>query len=136
MKIKLICFSFSLFLLCFSVHSIRLHQYSSLISSKAKEVNYETGHFTQILDHFNYIPQSYETFQQRYLLNDEHWGGTKKNAPIFVYTGGEADIEFIIQNIGFMFDLAPHFKALLLFIEVLICTPLVISNIMLGLCLN
>ncbi|KAK4730686.1 hypothetical protein R3W88_023674 [Solanum pinnatisectum] len=104
MKTNLIFFSFSLFLFCFCVHSIQL--------------NYETKYFTQILDHFNYNPQSYHTFQQRYLLYDKHWGGTKKNAPIFVYIGGEANIEFIIQNIGFMFDFAQHFKALLLFIEV------------------
>lgn len=115
---KIIFFSFPLFLLCFSVHSIRPEYHQS---SKKKELNYETKHFTQILDHFNYNSQSYHTFQQRYLLNDEHWGGTKINAPIFVYTGGEANIEFIIRNIGFMFDLAPHFKALLVFIEVRAC---------------
>ncbi|KAM3324891.1 hypothetical protein P3S67_000015 [Capsicum chacoense] len=112
MKTKLIFFYFPLFLLCCSVRP-EDHQYS-----KKRELNYETKHFTQILDHFNYNPQSYQTFQQRYLLNDEYWGGTKNNAPIFVYIGDEADIEFIIRNIGFMFDLAPHFTALLLFIEV------------------
>lgn len=78
---------------------------------------YEAKYFTQILDHFNYQPQSYRTFQQRYLINDKYWGGADKLAPIFVYTGNEGDIEWFAQNTGFMFDTAPHFQALLVFIE-------------------
>ncbi|MFS7921594.1 putative lysosomal Pro-Xaa carboxypeptidase [Helianthus anomalus] len=35
---------------------------------------YKTKYFTQILDHFNYNPQSYQTFQQRYLVNDNLLG--------------------------------------------------------------
>ncbi|KAK4343216.1 hypothetical protein RND71_039032 [Anisodus tanguticus] len=90
----------------------------SSLASKGKELlNYETNYFTQILDHFNYNPQSYQNFQQRYLLNDKYWGGSKNNAPIFVYTGNEGDIEWFTQNTGFMFEIAPHFKALLVFIE-------------------
>ena len=79
---------------------------------------YRTKFFTQTLDHFNYNPQSYQTFQQRYLINDTYWGGAKKNAPIFVYTGNEGNIEWFTQNTGFMFQTAPHFQALLVFIEV------------------
>ncbi|KAK2987416.1 hypothetical protein RJ640_020613 [Escallonia rubra] len=78
---------------------------------------YRAKYFTQTLDHFNYQPQSYQTFQQRYLVNDTYWGGAKNNAPIFVYTGNEGDIEWFTQNTGFMFETAPHFKALLVFIE-------------------
>ncbi|KAK6944082.1 Peptidase S28 [Dillenia turbinata] len=78
---------------------------------------YETKYFTQILDHFNYNPQSYQTFQNRYLINDKYWGGAAKNSPIFVYTGNEGDIEWFAQNTGFMFETAPHFEALLVFIE-------------------
>ncbi|GAY33020.1 alpha/beta-Hydrolases superfamily protein [Citrus sinensis] len=91
---------------------------SSLISSsKDSQGLYKTKYHTQILDHFNYNPQSYQTFQQRYLINDTHWGGSKNNAPIFVYTGNEGDIEWFAQNTGFMYDVAPKFKALLVFIE-------------------
>ncbi|KAK1563272.1 hypothetical protein Q3G72_025281 [Acer saccharum] len=90
------------------------------VSSTKKQL-YRTKYFTQILDHFNYNPHSYQTFQQRYLINDTFWGGTEnkkiKNAPIFVYTGNEGDIEWFAQNTGFMFETAPHFKALLVFIE-------------------
>ncbi|XP_010246130.1 PREDICTED: lysosomal Pro-X carboxypeptidase-like [Nelumbo nucifera] len=78
---------------------------------------YETKYFTQTLDHFNFQPQSYQTFQQRYLINDKYWGGAQNNAPIFVYTGNEGDIEWFAQNTGFMYETAPKFKALLVFIE-------------------
>ncbi|KAK6147249.1 hypothetical protein DH2020_018161 [Rehmannia glutinosa] len=81
---------------------------------------YKEKFFTQILDHFNYNPQSYQKFQQRYLINDKYWGGSSNNnSPIFVYTGNEGDIEWFAQNTGFMFETAPYFKALLVFIEVL-----------------
>ncbi|KAL3628203.1 hypothetical protein CASFOL_027249 [Castilleja foliolosa] len=76
---------------------------------------YEEKYFTQILDHFNYNPVSYQTFQQRYLINDTNWGGPK--SPIFVYTGNEGNVEWFAQNTGFMFENAPRFKALLIFIE-------------------
>ncbi|KAJ9184531.1 hypothetical protein P3X46_004245 [Hevea brasiliensis] len=78
---------------------------------------YKEKFFTQILDHFNFNPQSYQTFQQRYLINDTFWGGPKKNAPIFLYTGNEGEIEWFAQNTGFMYDNAPRFKALIVFIE-------------------
>ncbi|XP_071726450.1 uncharacterized protein [Rutidosis leptorrhynchoides] len=78
---------------------------------------YKTKYYTQILDHFNYDPQSYQTFQQRYLINDTFWGGPKINAPIFIYTGNEGNIEWFAQNTGFMYDIAPEFKALIVFLE-------------------
>ncbi|KAI9076430.1 hypothetical protein K1719_041665 [Acacia pycnantha] len=78
---------------------------------------YRTEFYTQILDHFDFNPQSYRTFQQRYLINDTYWGGASNKAPVFVYSGNEGDIEWFAQNTGFMFETAPHFKALLVFIE-------------------
>ncbi|XP_054803846.1 uncharacterized protein LOC129307018 isoform X2 [Prosopis cineraria] len=88
-----------------------------LQSRSSKHALYKTKFFTQILDHFNYNPNSYKTFQQRYLISDVHWGGAKNKAPIFVYTGNEGDIEWFANNTGFMFETAPHFNALLVFIE-------------------
>nr|GLL24700.1 lysosomal Pro-X carboxypeptidase-like [Ipomoea trifida] len=78
---------------------------------------YDTKYFTQILDHFTFTPQSYHTFQQRYLINDRYWGGAKNMAPIFVYMGGEDDIEAFARETGSIIQYAPHFNALVVFIE-------------------
>ncbi|KAJ6406726.1 hypothetical protein OIU84_010270 [Salix udensis] len=78
---------------------------------------YREKFFTQVLDHYTFRPQSYKTFQQRYLISEKYWGGAEKNAPIFLYTGNEGDIDWFAQNTGFIVDIAPHFKALLVFIE-------------------
>nr|XP_023878125.1 lysosomal Pro-X carboxypeptidase-like isoform X1 [Quercus suber]POE78791.1 lysosomal pro-x carboxypeptidase [Quercus suber] len=94
---------------------VQPEQLSAALSTKNQL--YKTKYFTQILDHFNFNPKSYQTFQQRYLINDTFWGGAHSNAPIFVYTGNEGDVEWFAQNTGFMFEKAPHFKDLLVFIE-------------------
>ncbi|KAK3119786.1 hypothetical protein QOZ80_9AG0675150 [Eleusine coracana subsp. coracana] len=78
-------------------------------------VQYETRWYTQRLDHFNVAPASYGTFQQRYLVNDTFWGG--KNAPIFLYAGNEGDVELFANNTGFMWEVAPRFGAMLVFVE-------------------
>ncbi|PIA60660.1 hypothetical protein AQUCO_00300289v1, partial [Aquilegia coerulea] len=65
------------------------------------------------LDHFNYRPESYITFQQKYILNFSHWGGANTTAPIFVYLGGEAALgDRVIDN-----GLSARFNALIVFIE-------------------
>ncbi|KAI5425384.1 uncharacterized protein LOC127125605 [Lathyrus oleraceus] len=95
-----------------------IHPEQQIINSGSLQNGlYKTKFFTQRLDHFNYNPQSYQTFQQRYLINDTYWGGAKKKAPIFVYTGNEGHIDWFTQNTGFMFEKAPYFNALLVFIE-------------------
>ncbi|KAE8796215.1 Lysosomal Pro-X carboxypeptidase [Hordeum vulgare] len=78
-------------------------------------VRYETRYYTQRLDHFNAAPVSYSTFPQRYLVNGTYWGG--KTAPVFVYAGNEGSIELFTNNTGFMWELAPRFRAMLVFIE-------------------
>ncbi|CAN1277486.1 Lysosomal Pro-X carboxypeptidase [Linum perenne] len=100
-------------------HSQKKNQQSSV--SEPSNL-YREEFFTQILDHFTYTPQSYQTFQQRYLINDTYWtnhgAGDKNNpAPIFVYAGNEGGIEWFARNTGFMLDIAPRFNALLVFIE-------------------
>jgi len=83
-------------------------------------------------------------FRQKYLLNDTFWrrpsaGDGDGAGPLFVYTGNEGDIEWFATNTGFMFDIAPKFGALLVFIEVrslqpwfayLATTSVVISEMM------
>ncbi|PON53408.1 Peptidase S [Parasponia andersonii] len=67
-----------------------LHNPESLTADSVSE-DFETFFYNQTLDHFNYRPESYSTFQQRYLVNSKYWGGP--NAPIFAYLGAEAPID-------------------------------------------
>ncbi|RRT60023.1 hypothetical protein B296_00037613 [Ensete ventricosum] len=78
-----------------------------------------TAHFfPQQLDHFTFRPKAYHVFYQKYLINSTYWDqGPVHTAPIFVYTGNEGNIEWFAANTGFMLDIAPKFKALLVFIE-------------------
>ncbi|KAJ9699356.1 hypothetical protein PVL29_008117 [Vitis rotundifolia] len=65
-------------------------------------------------DHFNYRPETYTTFQQRYLINSAYWSGANSSSPIFVYTGDVASITGVATFAGFMVNLASRFKGLLL----------------------
>ncbi|XP_030522321.1 lysosomal Pro-X carboxypeptidase-like [Rhodamnia argentea] len=78
---------------------------------------FETFFFNQTLDHFNYRPESYATFKQRYLINSNYWAGANSSAPIFVYLGAESPIDGATTIIGFLTDNAAQFKALLVYIE-------------------
>ncbi|KAI3880093.1 hypothetical protein MKX03_003914 [Papaver bracteatum] len=88
---------------------------SSLATASSDD--YETFFYTQTLDHFNYRPESYETFQQKYVINFKYWGGENVSAPIFVFLGEESNIDADVAGIGFLSDNAPQFKALIVFIE-------------------
>ncbi|KAL3718213.1 hypothetical protein ACJRO7_003361 [Eucalyptus globulus] len=79
--------------------------------------DFETFFFNQTLDHFNYRPESYTTFQQRYLIDSRYWGGANSSAPIFVYLGAESPIDGSPTVIGFLRDNAAQFQALLVYIE-------------------
>ena len=78
-------------------------------------VQYETRYYTQRLDHFNSAPASYATFQQRDLVNDTFWRG--RTAPIFLHAGNEGDVELFANNTGLMWEAAPRFGAMLVFVE-------------------
>ncbi|KAK2423414.1 lysosomal Pro-X carboxypeptidase [Trifolium repens] len=77
----------------------------------------ETFYYKQVLDHFNYRPESYNTFDQRYFMNFKYWGGANSSAPILVYLGPEEPLDGIPESEGFMNDNATSFKALLVYIE-------------------
>lgn len=85
----------------------------------------KTFFYAQTLDHFNYRPESYKTFRQRYVMNFKHWGGAKAGAPIFAYLGAEAPLDGDLVNIGFVNDNAARFNALLIYIEVRILISMV-----------
>ncbi|GLT80823.1 hypothetical protein SLA2020_522390 [Shorea laevis] len=75
----------------------------------------QTFYHEQTLDHFNYRPESYIKFKQRYVMNFKYWGGP--NAPILAYLGAEDSIDGDLQGIGFLNENAPGFKALQVYIE-------------------
>ncbi|GLU19277.1 hypothetical protein SLE2022_355380 [Rubroshorea leprosula] len=75
----------------------------------------QTFYYNQTLDHFNYRPESYTKFQQRYVMNFQYWGGP--NAPILAYLGAESSIDSELTVVGFVNDTAPQLKALQVFIE-------------------
>ncbi|KAF8098883.1 hypothetical protein N665_0256s0014 [Sinapis alba] len=74
-------------------------------------------YYDQNLDHFTFTPESYQTFQQRYIINAKHWAGSKANAPILAFLGEEASIEADLYDVGFFQDSGPRLKALLVYIE-------------------
>ncbi|OMO90921.1 Peptidase S28, partial [Corchorus olitorius] len=92
--------------------------YSQSLIKHAKtpkpKLPFKTHYFPQTLDHFTFQPKSSKIFYQKYLINTHYW---HKGGPIFVYTGNEGNIEWFAANTGFMLDIAPKFKALLVFIE-------------------
>ena len=90
---------------------------SEIISELISD-DFQTFFYNQTLDHFNYRPESYYTFQQRYVMNFKYWGGANASAPIFAYLGAEAALDFDLTGVGFPVDNALQFKALLVYIEV------------------
>lgn len=78
---------------------------------------YEEKWLTQTLDHFN--PQSTSTFQQKYLINTDHFQPAKNGvrSTVIVYTGNEGAIEVFWNNTGLAFDWSAELSALVVFIE-------------------
>ncbi|XP_057953860.1 uncharacterized protein LOC131148139 [Malania oleifera] len=92
-------------------------RYPQVVPSASSSSDFKTFFYNQTLDHFNYNPESYTTFPQKYVTNTEYWGGAAANAPIFVYFGSEAPLDEDMSSIGFLSDNARHFQALLVCIE-------------------
>jgi dipeptidyl-peptidase II len=95
------------------VDCLRLHKKPSSNQKSTSIPPFKTFYMTQFLDHFNLRDD--RTFQQRYLVNDDHFNPI--SGPVFFYTGNEGDIESFWDNTGFMFDIAPLFQALVVFVE-------------------
>lgn len=74
---------------------------------------YRTDWFDQKIDHYSLSGKG--TFKQKVLIGDQFFGG--KGHPIFFYCGNEGPIETFEQNTGLMWELAPEFKALVIFQE-------------------
>ncbi|XP_057864865.2 uncharacterized protein LOC131072646 [Cryptomeria japonica] len=88
---------------------------NSYVSSLSK-ASYDTYNYTQVLDHFAFTPESYQTFPQRYFIDKSNWGGAQNNSPIFVWLGEEQDITNDVES-NFMIDQVANFKALVVYIE-------------------
>ncbi|EOY33636.1 hypothetical protein QUC31_018849 [Theobroma cacao] len=87
------------------------------ITSSSVSKDFKTFFYSQTLDHFNYRPESYTTFPQRYVVNSKYWSGANTSAPILVFFGEETSLDNDLSDIGFLTDNAPRFKALLVYIE-------------------
>lgn len=92
----------------------RFHESRALAQ---EEYQYETRYFTQRLDHFSFA--DLPTFQQKYLINTQHWLGPSRKGPIFFYCGNEGKIEWFAANTGFVWEIAPQFGAMVVFPEVI-----------------
>ncbi|KAL5976614.1 hypothetical protein ACLOJK_020947 [Asimina triloba] len=113
LSLCLFAFSFKISKLGFAGRDLNgLYEVKSLAEDEL-----ETRYYTQTLDHFSYMPESYTTFQQRYVMNSKNWGGAKASAPIFVYTGDESGLFADIETTGFLTDIAPRYKSLIVCIE-------------------
>lgn len=76
------------------------------------QCNQSKIHLVLQVDHFSYANN--DIFKQRYLISTKHW---QQNGPIFFYAGNEGDIMAFANNTGFMWEYAPQFKAMVVFME-------------------
>lgn len=88
---------------------------SAILLSCCEAVDYKEAFFDQIIDHFNFESFGSQTYKQRYIYNDTWWD--KGVGPIFFYAGNEGSIEGFWENSGFILEIAPIHKALVLFAE-------------------
>ncbi|XAR51410.1 Lysosomal Pro-Xaa carboxypeptidase [Bertholletia excelsa] len=87
----------------------------STLTAYRLQYTYQTRYFEQRLDHFSFA--DLPPFQQRYLINVEHWWGPARKGPIFLYCGNEGDITWFADNTGLVWELAPKFGAMVIFPE-------------------
>ncbi|KAB1227358.1 Lysosomal Pro-X carboxypeptidase [Morella rubra] len=57
------------------------------VSAVSLSDDFQTFFYDQTLDHFNYRPESYATFQQRYVVNSKYWGGANSKLTRHRYYG-------------------------------------------------
>ncbi|KAJ8429624.1 hypothetical protein Cgig2_012286 [Carnegiea gigantea] len=86
-------------------------------SSSIPNTDVKILYYSQTLDHFNYQPESYTTFKQKYMIYSKHWGGAKTNSPMLVYLGDEQPMEDYEIDSLILPDYAAQLKALVVIIE-------------------
>ncbi|XP_068153452.1 putative serine protease K12H4.7 [Drosophila tropicalis] len=77
-----------------------------------KRASVEEKWITQKLDHFD--ESNTQTYQMRYLVNDEF---QEEGSPIFIYLGGEWEIEDSMVSAGHWYDMAAEHKGVLIYTE-------------------
>ncbi|XP_052834614.1 putative serine protease K12H4.7 [Drosophila gunungcola] len=77
-----------------------------------KRVNVQEKWITQKLDNFDLSNTA--TYQMRYLINDEF---QTEGSPIFIYLGGEWEIEPSMVSAGHWYDMAAEHKGVLVYTE-------------------
>ncbi|BBH05067.1 Serine carboxypeptidase S28 family protein [Prunus dulcis] len=97
---------------------IILHTTSRKTMSAADPINdFETFYYNQTLDHFNFRPDSFNTFQQRYLINFKHWVALMLVHQYLLTLAKKNAIDVDLSIIGFLNENAHQFQALQIFIE-------------------
>jgi lysosomal Pro-X carboxypeptidase len=88
--------------------------------------NCDERFYEQKLNHFGFAPKPAEagknasvgySFMQRYFVCRVGAAPWKAGAPIFYYTGNEANVELFVNASGLMWENAVHFGAILVFAE-------------------
>ncbi|XP_039151565.1 putative serine protease K12H4.7 [Drosophila simulans] len=77
-----------------------------------KRANVQEKWITQKLDNFD--ASNTQTYKMRYLLNDEF---QTEGSPIFIYLGGEWEIEESMVSAGHWYDMAQEHKGVLVYTE-------------------
>lgn len=78
--------------------------------------DWEERWYSSYADQFNFAGKtSADTWQQRYLINSQWWGGP--GSPIFYYCGNEGYAELFANATGALWEAAPAYRALVVFVE-------------------
>ncbi|GFO09606.1 dipeptidyl peptidase 2 [Plakobranchus ocellatus] len=86
-----------------------------LVNVALADFPYKEDVYVQYIDHYNLVSYGDQTFKQRYLYQDKYWGGD--GYPIFFYSGNEGPVDTYWKNSGFIHEIAPEFKAFVVFTE-------------------
>uniref|UniRef100_A0A914C356 Uncharacterized protein n=1 Tax=Acrobeloides nanus TaxID=290746 RepID=A0A914C356_9BILA len=77
------------------------------------EYNYTVSWYENMpVDHFSYT--NGDVFDLKFVYNLDYY---EEGGPIFFYTGNQERIEVFINNTGIIWDIAPLFKAAVVFAE-------------------
>ncbi|XP_057452000.1 uncharacterized protein LOC130743788 [Lotus japonicus] len=100
-----------------TLRRIKERKPQTMSSSGQSPEDLQTFYYTQRIDYFNYGPDSYPTFQQRYVMDFKYCGGAKSSSPIFALLGAESPLDEDIYYVGLLRNKAPQFNALIVYIE-------------------